>query len=435
MLNRYVTPEMRDLWSEENKFRSWLKVEIAVCRALCRRNLVPREALEAIEKNASFDVARISEIERSTHHDVIAFTTAVAETLGDESRFVHYGLTSTDVVDTAQGFLLRQAADLIRTAAGELAAVLKEQAFRFQGVPVMGRTHGVHAEPTSMGLKYTLWYAEMQRNLRRFEAAAADVACGKISGAVGTFAHLDPGVEEEVCAELGIGFAPVSTQVLQRDRHAAFLSALAVMGGTLEKIALEIRHLQRTEVREAEEPFRAGQKGSSAMPHKRNPVKCEQVCGLVRVLRANAVVGFENQALWHERDISHSSAERVVLPDSTSLLHYLLRSLTAIVRDMHVYPDAMRENIGRSRGMTFSGQLLLLLAQAGVLRETAYLWVQRNAMRVWNEGEDFLALVLSDADIRGVLAEDRIREVFDLSHYLRHEATIYRRVFGDGEPA
>lgn len=433
MIARYTTPEMERLWSDENRFRRWLDVEIAVCRALSRRGIVPSDALSAIERNASFRVDRIAEIEKTTHHDVIAFTTAVAETLGEESRFVHFGLTSTDVVDTAQGVVLKEAAALIRAEMDKLLGLLRDRAFRHRGTPLMGRTHGVHAEPTSLGLKFALWHAEMERNRARFDEAAREVACGKISGAVGTFAHLEPSVEEEVCAELGIGFAPVSTQVLQRDRHAHFLSVLAVLGGTLEKIALEIRHLQRTEVREAEEPFRAGQKGSSAMPHKRNPVKCEQVCGLVRLLRANALAALENQALWHERDISHSSAERVVLPDSTTLAHYLLRALAGIVRDLHVYPDAMRKNLELSRGMAFSGQLLLQLALAGVLRETAYAWVQRNAMAVWERGADFLELVLADPDIRGALPEEKIRAVFDVKHYLRHEAAVFRRVFGEEE--
>ncbi|MBP7868067.1 MAG: adenylosuccinate lyase [Acidobacteria bacterium] len=434
MIARYTTPEMERLWSDENRFRRWLDVEIAVCRALSRRGIVPPDALAAIERNASFRVDRIAEIEKTTHHDVIAFTTAVAETLGEESRFVHFGLTSTDVVDTAQGVVLQEASTLIRAEVDALLDALRDRAFRHRGTPLMGRTHGVHAEPTSLGLKFALWYAEMERNRARFDAAARAVACGKISGAVGTFAHLEPSVEEEVCAELGIGFAPVSTQVLQRDRHAHYLSVLAVLGGTLEKIALEVRHLQRTEVREAEEPFRAGQKGSSAMPHKRNPVKCEQVCGLVRVLRANALAAMENQALWHERDISHSSAERVVLPDSTTLAHYLLRALTGIVREMHVYPEAMRKNLELSRGMAFSGQLLLQLALAGVLRETAYAWVQRNAMAVWERGADFLELVLADPDIRGALPEEKIRAVFDTAHYLRHEEAVFRRVFEARQP-
>ncbi|HPB27687.1 MAG TPA: adenylosuccinate lyase, partial [Acidobacteriota bacterium] len=351
MIPRYTTPEMAEIWSEERKFGSWLQVELAVCRALGRRGLIPAEAVAAIEAKAAFSIPRIQEIEAVTHHDVIAFTTAVAEQVGEHSRFFHYGLTSTDVVDTAQALVLREAAAAIRAEADALAAALKAMAFRHKTLPAMGRTHGVHAEPTTLGLKFALWYAELQRQRPFLELAGRGVVCGKISGAVGTFAHLDPEIEAEVCAELGIDHAPISTQVLQRDRHAQFLSALGVLAGTLEKIALEIRHLQRTEVREAEEPFRAGQKGSSAMPHKRNPVKCEQLCGLARVVRSHVLAALEDQALWHERDISHSSVERIILPDSTTLVHYMLRTLTGIVAGLHVYPEAMRRNLELTRGL------------------------------------------------------------------------------------
>jgi adenylosuccinate lyase len=345
------------------------------------------------------------------------------------SRWFHYGLTSNDVVDTAQALQIGQASALIAQALEGLAETLKRRAFEFKHAVQIGRTHGVHAEPTTFGLKFALWYAEVGRQLQVLDLAGGMVACGKISGAVGTFAHLEPAVEEEVCRDLGIAFAPVSTQVLQRDRHAHYLCALAALGGTLEKIATEIRHLQRTEVREAEEPFRAGQKGSSAMPHKRNPVKCEQVCGLARVLRANALVGLENQALWHERDISHSSAERVVLPDSTTLAHYMLRSLNNIVKNLHVYPDRMLHNLGLTHGLIYSGALLLALAEKGVLRETAYAWVQRNAMKAWEEGVEFRELVQADPDIRANLSEAEIAQLFNLEHPFRHVDAIFQRVF------
>ncbi len=430
MITRYSTPEMTDIWSPENKFRKWLDVEIAVCRVLARRGMIPADAPAVIEAKASFDVKRIHEIEQITHHDVIAFTTSVAESLGPESRFVHYGLTSTDVVDTAQALILKDALDILRTDILTLIGTLRQKAFQYKHLPVMGRTHGVHAEPTTFGLKFAVWYSEMERNLERLDQTIPLVACGKISGAVGTYANLGPDIEEETCRELGIGFARISTQTLQRDRHAQLLAVLAIIAGTYEKIALEIRHLQRTEVREAEEPFRQGQKGSSAMPHKRNPVKSEQICGLARVVRTNAITGFENQALWHERDISHSSAERVVLPDSTTLIHYLTRQLTRILSDLQVYPENMERNLNLMHGLTFSGQILLLLTQKGILRELAYAWVQRNAMRVWQEGRDFKQLILADPDILDHLSPEEIEQIFSLEHQLRHVDMIFERVFG-----
>jgi adenylosuccinate lyase len=430
VIPRYTTPEMRRIWSEENRFQQWLAVEIAVSRVLARRGVIPAEAAEAIAAKAAFSVPRIHEIEETTHHDVIAFTTAVAEHVGEHSRWFHYGLTSTDVVDTAQALQLREANRLIRGEMRALQATLRESAYRYKDTPAIGRTHGVHAEPTTFGLKFALWFSEIGRHFEVFDLAAGMVECGKISGAVGTFAHLEPAVEEEVCGDLGIAFAAISTQILQRDRHAHYLCALAALGGTLEKIALEIRHLQRTEVREAEEPFRAGQKGSSAMPHKRNPVKCEQVCGLARVLRANAQVALENQALWHERDISHSSAERVILPDSTTLAHYLLRSMNHIVRNLHVYPEQMLRNLGLTRGLVYSGALLLALTEKGVLRETAYAWVQRNAMQAWESGAEFRELVGADPDIRAHLSVAEMDRLFGLEHSYRHVDAIFQRVFG-----
>lgn len=433
MIERYSTPEMARAWSEESRFQRWLDVEIAVCRALARRGIIPEDDLRAIETKASFDIGRIGQIEQTTHHDVVAFTTAVAESLGPESRFIHYGLTSTDVVDTAQALAFKEVTAILRRELEGLMATMRRAAFRHQFTPMVGRTHGVHAEPLSFGLKFAVWYEEMSRNMERLAAAAAGVICGKISGAVGTFAHLPPEVEEEVCRDLGIAFAPASTQTLQRDRHAHFVATLAVIAGSLEKIALEIRLLQQTEIREAEEPFRQGQKGSSAMPHKRNPVKCEQICGLARIVRSHALAALENQALWHERDISHSSAERIILPDSTTLVHYMTRQLNAILDQFHVYPEQMRRNLEQLHGLIFSGQLLLALTEKGVSRETAYLWVQRNAMRVWETGEEFRPLVDADPEIRQHLDTGEIDRIFDLTHQLRHIRTIFRRVFGTGE--
>lgn len=433
MLARYTTAEMTRVWSEENRFQRWLDVEIAVCRVLSRRGLISPDELRLIEQNARFDVARIQEIEKTTHHDVVAFVSSVAESLGPESRFIHYGLTSTDVVDTALALQIRDALDLIAGELESLAVVLKEQAFRHRNTPVMGRTHGVHAEVTTLGLKFTIWFDEIRRNRERLAHARSSSVCGKISGAVGTFAHLDPEVEETVCRDLGIPFAPASTQTLQRDRHAGLLTALAILGGTLEKIALEIRLLQQTELREAEEPFSKGQKGSSVMPHKRNPVKCEQICGLARVLRGNAMAGLENQALWHERDISHSSVERIILPDSTTLAHYMLRNMRRILENLLVYPENMQRNIDLMKGLPFSGQVLQALNDRGVMRDDAYVWIQRNAMRVWSEGGDFLALLLADADLRRHLGEDELRSTFSIQHQLRHVNAIYRRVFGEIE--
>ena len=433
MIPRYSTAEMNQLWSEQHRFETWLQVEIAVCRALHRRGTIPGESLRAIEANAAFTVERIHELEAVTHHDVVAFTTAVAESVGEHSRFVHFGLTSTDVVDTAQALVLRDALRLIDTELASLRETLREMAHLHRMTPVIGRTHGVHAEPTTLGLKFALWFEELGRSATALRTAGRQVACGKISGAVGTFAHLDPGIEAEVCRELGIGHAAISTQILQRDRHARFVSTLAVLAGSLEKIALEIRHLQRTEVREAEEPFGQGQKGSSAMPHKRNPVKCEQICGLARLVRGCALTAMENQALWHERDISHSSAERVILPDATTLTHYMLRNMNRILRGLRLYPDRMAANLGLTRGLIFSGQLLLALAGKGVLRETAYRYVQRHAMKAWEGAGDFKELVLADPEITAHLSPGEIEPLFDLAHHLRHVETIFQRVFNPRE--
>jgi adenylosuccinate lyase len=430
MIERYTLPEMGALWTEQNKFRKWLDVELAVCEVHAEMGTIPREALEEIKARAKFSVERINEIEKTTNHDVIAFTTNLAEEIGDAARFVHYGLTSSDVVDTANALLLRDACDLLLLKIEALLAVLKRRALQFKHTPQVGRTHGIHAEPTSFGLTFALWYDEMRRNRERLRRAREAVAVGKISGAVGAFSHLDPIVEEKVCQRLGLKAAPVSTQIIQRDTYAEYLSTLAIIASSLEKVALTIRHLQRTEVREAQERFATGQKGSSAMPHKRNPIISERICGLARVVRANSVVGLENIALWHERDISHSSAERVVLPDSSIALDYMLHKTTSLIEGLVVYPERMLENLNATRGLVFSGQLLLLLIQKGVARETAYEWVQRNAMRVWDQGQDFQTLVRADADMSAHLSAEEIGGVFAVETYLRNVDAVFERVFG-----
>ncbi|MGB8508353.1 MAG: adenylosuccinate lyase [Pyrinomonadaceae bacterium] len=433
MISRYTLPEMGALWSEQNKFQKWLDVEIAVCEVHAGMGTIPREALAEIKSRAAFTVERINEIERTTDHDVIAFTTALAESIGDASRFVHYGLTSSDVVDTALALLLRDACALLLQKVDALLEVLKRRAYEFRHTPQIGRTHGVHAEPTSFGLTFALWYDEMRRNRVRIERAREAVAVGKISGAVGAFAHLDPVVEERVCARLNLRPAPISTQVVQRDAHAEYLTTLAIVASSLDKFALQVRHWQRTEVREAEERFKRGQKGSSAMPHKRNPILSERICGMARVVRGNAVAGLESVALWHERDISHSSAERVVLPDSSIALDYMLAKAASLFEGLMVYPERMLENLELTRGLVFSGQLLLALTQAGVSRETAYEWVQRNAMKTWTEGGDFRERVVADPDISALLPREEIEATFALAHYLRNVDTIFERVFNDTE--
>jgi len=429
MITRYTLPEMGALWSEQNKFQKWLDVEIAVCEVHAEMGTIPSDALEQIKTRAKFSVERINEIEKTTNHDVIAFTTNLAEEIGEASRFVHYGLTSSDVVDTANALLLRDASDILLKKIDGLMAVLERRAREFQHTPQVGRTHGIHAEPTSFGLTFALWFDEMRRNRTRLERAREVVAVGKISGAVGAFAHLDPVVEEQVCARLGLKAAAVSTQVIQRDVYAEYLSTLAIIASSLDKFALNVRHWQRTEVREAQEKFTRGQKGSSAMPHKRNPIISERICGIARVIRANSVVGFENIALWHERDISHSSAERVVLPDSSIGLDYILQKATNLIDGLVVYPERMLENLNATRGLIFSGQLLLALTNKGISRETAYEWVQRNAMRVWDEDAEFLTLVKSDADINSKLTTTEIERVFSLDHYLRNIDVVFERVF------
>jgi len=429
MIDRYTLPEMGALWSEETKFQKWLDVEIAVCEVHADMGTIPRDALEQIKSRAKFSVSRINEIEKTTDHDVIAFTTNLAESIGEASRFVHYGLTSSDVVDTANALLLRDACDILSKKIDALLEVLKRRAFEFKHTPQIGRTHGIHAEPTSFGLTFALWFDEMRRNRERLAKARDTVAVGKISGAVGAFAHLDPEVEEKVCARLGLKAALVSTQIIQRDNYAEYLCTLAIIAASLEKFALQIRHWQRTEVREAQEKFKVGQKGSSAMPHKRNPILSERVCGMARVVRANSVVGLENVALWHERDISHSSAERVVLPDSSIVTDYILQKMASLVDSLVVYPERMLENLNLTRGSIFSGQLLLALAQAGASREQAYEWVQRNALKAWDEGQDLKSLVFSDDEITSRLSADAIERVFSLDTYLRNIDKVFARVF------
>lgn len=430
MIDRYMPEDFAEIWSEENMFRTWLRVELEVCRVLAGQGWIPAEALETIEKKADFSIHRIKEIEKVTHHDLIAFTTSVAEFVGPDSRYIHWGLTSTDVIDTARGLQLKQAGEKIIEAIKDLRKAIRARAEEHRATLMMGRTHGVHAELTTFGLKLAVWYDEMRRNLERMERAVAAVSVGKLSGAVGTFAHLGPEVEAQVCGRLGLTPAPISTQTLQRDRHAELLCTIAVVGSSLDKFATEIRHLQRTEVREVEEPFAAGQKGSSAMPHKRNPVKCEQVSGLARLLRGYALTALENVALWHERDISHSSAERVILPDATSVLGYMLRAMTKIVSKMVVYPDRMLKNIELTRGLAYSGQLLLDLTRKGVLREDAYRWIQRCSMKVWDEDKDFLQALQDDPDVTRVLTPGEIRSVVNPQIQLRHVDAIFARVFG-----
>jgi adenylosuccinate lyase len=418
------------IWSEENRFRKWLEVEIAVCEALAEQGVIPAEAFKVIKQKADFNVQRIKELEREVRHDVIAFTTTVAESIGPEARYLHYGLTSSDVVDTALALQLEEASKILVQDLTSLIDVLKKRAHEFKNTVMIGRTHGVHAEPITFGLKLTVWYEEARRNLDRLRHAIRNILVGKLSGAVGTFAHLNPEIEESVCKRLGLHHDPVSTQIVQRDRHAEFLATLAIIAGSLEKIATEIRGLQRTEVREVEESFAPGQKGSSAMPHKRNPVTCEQICGLARLVRSNLQAGLENMALWHERDISHSSVERVILPDSTILVDYLLDKTTSVIEHMRVYPKRMLEHLDLTKGLIFSGQLLLDLLQKGVEREQAYLWVQRNAMRVWENEGDFKTLVLRDKEITLHLTPADVERIFDVKHQLRHVDYIFKRVYG-----
>lgn len=436
MIARYTRPAMGAIWTEENKYRCWLQVESAASTVLAEDGVIPKAAAEAIATKATVSATRVAEIEAEVRHDVIAFTTAVAESLKSqgldaESRWLHYGLTSNDIVDTAQALQVKEASAIIREGIAALLAVLKRRALEFKHTPTIGRTHGIHAEPTTFGLKLLNWYAEMERNLRRFDAAAEDMQVGKLSGAVGTFGHLNPKQEEKVCARLGLKPAPVATQVIQRDRHAAYISVLAILGSTLDKIAVEVRHLQRTEVREAQEYFSEKQKGSSAMPHKKNPITSEQISGLARVLRSNAQAALEDIALWHERDISHSSVERVIFPDSTILADYLLAKTTDLIDRLLVYPERMKKSLESTGGLIFSGQLLLDLAEAGMMREDAYRLVQSHAMRAWKEDLNFREEVAHDPKISALLSPEKLDKTFDYTRQLGNVDAIFKRVLGN----
>ncbi|MDQ7783880.1 MAG: adenylosuccinate lyase [Desulfomonilaceae bacterium] len=429
MIPRYTLEKMGKIWRPENRYRKWLDIELAVCEAWAERGVIPRESMENIRRRADFDVERIDEIEKVTRHDVIAFTTSVAEYVGEDSRYIHRGLTSYDVVDTALSMLLKEAGLIIRQDLLDLLDALKSRAVEHRYTPMVGRSHGIHAEPITFGLKLAIFYGEISRHLNRWEAELDTISVGKISGAVGTFAHLDPAMETEVLERLGLKSAPASNQIIQRDRHAAYFSALALIASSVEKIAVEIRHLQRSEVAEVEEFFHKGQKGSSAMPHKRNPVLTENLSGLARIVRANAIAAMENVPLWHERDISHSSVERIIAPDSTILADFMLCRLTSVVRDMTVYPEKMLANLHRSHGLIFSESILIRLVDRGLTREDAYALVQRNAMKAWEEGSDFKETLLRDEDIFEHLTQEELDAAFDLKHCLRWVDAIFERVF------
>ena len=432
MITRYTRPEMGRVWSDENRFQKWLEVELAASETLAEAGVVPREAAAKLRQRARVDVARINEIEAKVRHDVIAFTIAVQESVADPeaARWLHYGLTSNDVVDTAQALLIREASHLIEKRIEALGDVLERRAWEFKDTPEIGRSHGVHAEPITFGLKIANWYAENRRDLARFQVAAHQIAVGKISGAVGTCTHLGPEIEQKICHRLGLATAPITSQVIERDRHAQYLTTLAVVAASLERISQEIRHLQRTEVREVEEPFGGEQRGSSAMPHKRNPVASEQICGLARVVRANSLAALENVALWHERDISHSSVERVILPDSTILVDYMLHRSTEIVANMKVFPERMLRNLNSTQGLVFSGQLLQDLVEHGAPREDAYKWVQAHAMAAWESETNFQDRITADPNICKFLDQQALAHTFNLHRQLRAVDAIFQRVFG-----
>jgi len=428
MIERYTLPEMGRIWTDEHRLELWLKIEVAACEGWAKLGKIPEEAVKVIREKASFSWQRVKEIEEITHHDVLAFTTNVAENVGDEAKYIHLGLTSSDVLDTALSLQMVEASDILITKLERLEEALKKRALEHKDTLMMGRTHGIHAEPITMGLKFALWYEEIKRQIARVQYAREEIRVGKISGAVGTFANIEPQVEEWVCESLNLKPAPISTQVLQRDRHAFYITTLAGVASTLDKIATELRNLQRTDVHEVEEPFAKGQKGSSAMPHKKNPITGERISGLARVIRGNAQTALENVALWHERDISHSSAERVILPDSTIALDYMLQKMIHLIEGLRVYPEHMMENIGKVVGLIFSQRVMLTLVGKGISRETAYAWVQRNAMQAWETKEEFKSLVLKDSDIREQLTEEEITGLFDYSYHTKHVDTIFRRV-------
>jgi len=431
MIERYTRPEMGRIWEAENLYAKWLEVEIAACEAMAKENVIPGDALENIKKRAGFSVDRILEIEEETKHDVIAFLTSVAENVGPDSRYIHLGLTSSDIVDTSFALLLKEAMQLILQDVEKFIDVLKKRAMEHKYTVMIGRSHGVHAEPITFGLKLTVWYSEMLRNLKRLREALDVISYGKLSGAVGTFANVSPGIESFACEKLGLKPAEISTQIVQRDRHAQYFTSLAIVAGTLEKIAVEIRHLQRTEVLEAEEAFSKGQKGSSAMPHKKNPIGIENIAGLARLVRSNSLASMENMALWHERDISHSSVERVIGPDSTILIDFMLHRLTKIVRDLVVHPERMIKNLNQTKGLIFSQQILTKLAEKGVERQKAYVMVQRNAMKVWEIDQEFKQMILEDDEIGEYLSHKEIDDVFNVEYHLKYVDEIYKRVFGE----
>lgn len=428
MIDRYTLPKMREIWSEEHKFNTWLEIEVAACEAWAKLGKIPPSSLKKIKKNATFSLKRINEIEKTVDHDVIAFLTSVAEKVGPDSRFIHMGLTSSDVVDTSLSLLLRDAADIILKDIDEFIKILKNMAKKYKDIVMMGRSHGVHAEPMTLGLKFALWMKEMERNKERMAQARTTINVGQISGAVGTYSNLDPKVEELTCRKLGLTPSPISSQVIQRDRHAEFMAVLAIVAATLEKIALEIRGLQKTEIGEVEEPFKKGQKGSSAMPHKKNPITCERICGLARVVRANSMVAMENVALWHERDISHSSTERITMPDSTTLVDYMLQKMSWVIDNLVVYPERMKQNINKSQGLTFSQRLLIALIDKGLTRENAYQIVQTAAMKARTSGKQLKELILTDKEATKHLSAKEIEQVFDIKYYLRNVETIFKRL-------
>ncbi len=431
MIPRYTRPEMGKIWTEKRKFETWLEIELLACEALSQLGWIPEEAVKKIRQKASFNIDRINEIEQVTKHDVIAFLTNVGESIGDLSKYLHYGLTSSDILDTSFALLLKEASEIILQDILRLLDVLKKQAFRYKDTVMIGRSHGVHAEPITFGLKLALWYDEMKRNQIRMQRAKEAISVGKISGAVGTFAHIPPSVEEFVCKRLGLKPALISTQIVQRDHHAEFFSTLALIASSVEKMAVELRHLQRTEVLEAEEFFSKGQKGSSAMPHKRNPISAENLSGLARLVRSYSLAALENIPLWHERDISHSSVERVIGPDATILVDYMIHRLTSLIENLMVYPENMKANLEKTRGLIFSESVLLLLTRKGFSREEAYHLVQRNAMKVWEEGQDFKTLLLKDDDIKSRISREELEATFDIHHHLKHVGDIFERVFKD----
>ncbi len=429
MIGRYTRDEMGRIWEPESRYARWLEVELAACEAMAAEGLIPHEAFEKIRKKASFSVARIQEIEEETKHDVIAFLTNVAEYVGPDSRYIHKGLTSSDILDTSFALLLKEALCMIIDGVKEFMDVLRQKAYLYKSTVMIGRSHGVHAEPITFGLKLAVWFSEMKRNLKRLEDALDVISYGKLSGAVGTFANITPSVESYAMKKLGLKPADISTQIVQRDRHAQYFASLAILAGTMEKIAVEIRHLQRTEVLEAEEPFSKGQKGSSAMPHKKNPIGCENISGLARVVRSNSIAALENMPLWHERDISHSSVERIIGPDSTILVDYMLHRLMGIIDRLVVYPDRMMENLKKTKGLFFSQQILLALAEKGIEREKAYVMVQRNAMKVWETGKEFKDLIMDDHEIGAYLNKNEIEDLFDIQYHLKNVDHIFKRVF------